>query len=445
MSEDCVDIDRPSGFIYTSLNFSCVWNSSHHPNQSQDGDAAGDAVAVPRIGISVVYSFHQPLRHQFGSDRPPVCAHAAVLGCGKRLGLHVALRDRTEEQKAKTSAEAKILKREDKLFSVKVISQQDLRFAREEDLDEERNKVSEAHSEVELLQTEVSSLTSALEEAKEAQTKVDLLQKETQELTSEVSFYKAALAEEKSSVKEANWGNRLCWICSVESQRTVNVLETQTQGLKDQVPSLTSALEEDRRSLEETQSEVQRMEKETLQLKEDLSSLISALEEAMEAQSKVDLLQKETQELRSEVSLFKAALAEEKSSVKEAKGKQQVLLKETHELRKEVSSLTSALEEERNKVMEAQSQGDAAAAVCKTLSDKLESEEKRRTLLEQKIEELSLSLTSSQETSSTLRQENNLLQQTMATMEQQRQEELLQKKNRKRRWFLCGSEGASSQ
>uniref|UniRef100_A0AAV2J1C3 G-protein coupled receptors family 1 profile domain-containing protein n=1 Tax=Knipowitschia caucasica TaxID=637954 RepID=A0AAV2J1C3_KNICA len=59
ISEDCVDIDGPSGFIYTSLNFSCVWNSSHHPNQSQDGDAAGGAAggaaAVLRIGISLVY------------------------------------------------------------------------------------------------------------------------------------------------------------------------------------------------------------------------------------------------------------------------------------------------------------------------------------------------------------------------------------------------------
>uniref|UniRef100_A0AAV2J004 Uncharacterized protein n=1 Tax=Knipowitschia caucasica TaxID=637954 RepID=A0AAV2J004_KNICA len=118
----------------------------------------------------------------------------------------------------------------------------------------------------------------------------------------------------------------------------------------------------------------------------------------------------------------------------------------TTELSLRVAQVEQIIQQQQDMSTSQQQEVQTAVAQTESLSDKLQSEEQRRTLLEEKIEELSLTLTSSQETSSTLMQEKNFLQQTMDNMmEQQRQEKLLQKKNNKRGWFLCGSQGSSSQ
>uniref|UniRef100_A0AAV2MJW5 Uncharacterized protein n=1 Tax=Knipowitschia caucasica TaxID=637954 RepID=A0AAV2MJW5_KNICA len=193
------------------------------------------------------------------------------------------------------------------------------------------------------------------------------------------------------------------------------MLEKEAQGLRNQVSSLTSALEEDRTTLVETQRTVQ-----TLELKKEVCSVTSALEEQRniitEGQDHMDVLEKETLQLLSAVTELSLRVAQQEQTIQE-----QMDMSTTQ-----------------------QQELQTAVAQAETLSGMLQVEEQRRTLLEQKIEELCIIQTSSQKISSTLRQESKFLKETMIMMEQWQQEKMLQKKNNRIGWFLCGSQGASS-
>ncbi|XP_055006812.1 ELKS/Rab6-interacting/CAST family member 1-like [Boleophthalmus pectinirostris] len=302
----------------------------------------------------------------------------------------------------------------------------------------------------------VAELKSSLNEKKQApataESRADVLEtfwKEKEELMAEVSVLRRALTQEQRASKKA--------LCQLELQQSVNNVLTMDGS------TLKFALAEKQSSVRELQDQLEAVERNNQLLTTEVTGLRSALIEEQknhqQVQAKLQTLQDEKRGLESTVAALRSTLTEERHSIGVLRSgdKDQIIT----EQKAKAHALNQSLQTERVTFKAVIEQCHAAYASVLRQKDQLiqqvrdthqemeklrvqhrselsalqGSEEQKRNTLQEKIQELSAALTSSEEMNSALKRQNQVLLDIMETKEEEAKETISRLK--RRRWFSC--------
>ncbi|XP_072309641.1 uncharacterized protein [Eucyclogobius newberryi] len=299
------------------------------------------------------------------------------------------------------------------------------------------------------LRNETASVQGQLDTAnKKVQTLIDIISNKTQDLK------KAQLEKQDLSVLvdtlhfSLNENEGLKNTLDIErkatekAQSTLREMETQNQRLMTEVTRLKSALE--RKNTKQAQAKLKELEREKQQQNTEVSNLKSALEKekknTKQTLAKLKELERQNRQLTEEMTNLKSALRDEQAELQTLRGEKVDLESTVTKLELSLSEEKRAAEGLRSTVKEQKATTRAlnqrrqterftfCTAVKKcyaewvsALAEKdqlMRTEEQKRNVLQGEIKELSVALTSSDETNSALKRQNQELQDYVAAMEQ---------------------------